>query len=283
MIDLVLFALNAAWQISALALTALGLGIVFGLLKIMNMAHGEFFMLGAYSTVLASLLGLPPIFALPICLCLAGAVAFVVERLVVRHFYARMFDSLLATWAVSILIRETMELAFGKQFRNVPMPIEGVTEIGGIGYPSYRLFLICLIAMGFVALWVWYRRSPTGLRLRAMVDNPSLARATGINTMRMSSLAFVVGCQLAALAGLMLGPTMSIDPSMGLDALIRSFFVVVVGGVGTIEGLGLGAAINGGLQAGLNELFDQTAGYLGVLLLAVLFLWRRPDGIYRRK
>jgi branched-subunit amino acid ABC-type transport system permease component len=280
---LVLFALNATWQISALALMALGLGLVFGLLKIMNMAHGEFFMLGAYSTVLTSLMGMPVIFALPICLCVTGLLAYLVERLVVRHFYARMFDSFLATWAVSILIRETIELAFGKQFRNVPMPIEGMTTISGIGYPTYRLFLIFLVAIGFGALWFWYRRSAMGLRLRAMVDNPPLARASGINTSRMSSVAFVVGCQLAALAGMMLGPTMSIDPSMGLDALIRSFFVLVVGGLGTMEGLAIGAATNGGLQAGLSQAFDQTAGYLGVLLLAVLFLWRRPDGIYRRK
>jgi branched-subunit amino acid ABC-type transport system permease component len=281
--DLVLFMLNAGWQIAALALVALGLGLVFGLLKIMNMAHGEFFMLGAYSMVLVRLWGLPPFLAVPLCLGMVGGVAFLVERLVVRHFYARMFDSLLATWAVSILLREAAELAFGRQFRNVPMPVEGVTDILGVGYPTYRLFLIALIGSGSVALWLWYKRSATGLRLRAMVDNPALARGTGINTARMSSIAFIVGCQLSGLAGLMLAPTLSIDPAMGLDALIRSFFVLVVGGLGTLEGLAVGAITNGGVQAGLSEVFNQTAGYLGVLVLAVIFLWRRPDGIYRRK
>lgn len=280
---LVLFTLNATWQIAALALLALGLALVFGLLRIMNMAHGEFVMLGAYAPVLTAQMGLPAVAALPVCLAMVGLTALAVERLVVRHLYARMFDSLLATWALSILMREAAELAFGRQFRNVPLPIEGVTRIGPVGYPTYRLAMIALVAVFFIALWIWYRRSATGLRLRAMVDNPALAEASGINTGRLSAAAFVVGCVLAGLAGLLLAPTLGVAPGMGLDALIRSFFALVVGGLGTLEGLAIGALTIGGLQSGLSAAFSQTAGYLGVLVLAILFLWRRPDGLYRRR
>lgn len=280
---LVLFALNATWQIAALALLALGLGLVFGLLRIMNMAHGEFVMLGAYAPVLTGQWGLPPLAAIPVCLLMVGLVALIVERLVIRHLYARMFDSLLATWALSILMREGAELAFGPQFRNVPLPFEGVTLIGTVGYPSYRLLVVGLVALGFLALWLWYRRSRTGLKLRAMVDNPTLAEGAGINTARLSAGAFVTGCLLAGLAGLLLAPTLSVYPGMGLDALIRSFFTLIVGGLGTLEGLAVGAMVIGGLQAGLSAYLSQTAGYLGVLILAILFLWRRPNGLYRSR
>ncbi|HPD93598.1 MAG TPA: branched-chain amino acid ABC transporter permease [Pararhodobacter sp.] len=277
---LVLFLLNATWQIAALALTALGLALVFGLLRIMNMAHGEFVMLGAYAPVLAAQWGLPALAAVPICLVLVGAIAWLVERLVVRHLYARMFDSLLATWALSILLRKGAELAFGRQFRNVAAPLDGVTRLGTVGYPTYRLAVVALVLAGLLGLWLWYRRSATGLRLRAMVDNPALAQAAGIDTARLSAVAFVAGCLMAGLAGLLLAPTLSVAPGMGLDALIRSFFALIVGGLGTLEGLGLGASVIGGLQSGLSAVFTQTAGYLGVLVLAILFLWRRPDGLY---
>jgi len=280
---LVLFTLNATWQIAALALLALGLALVFGLLRIMNMAHGEFVMLGAYAPVLTAQMGLPALAALPICLIMVGLTALVVERLVVRHLYARMFDSLLATWALSILMREGAELMFGRQFRNVALPVEGVTQIGDVGYPTYRLVVITLVALSFAALWVWYRRSATGLHLRAMVDNPALAQTSGINTARLSTMAFVAGCTFAGLAGLILAPTLGVSPGMGLDALIRSFFALIVGGLGTLEGLAIGALVIGGMQAGLSAAFSQTAGYLGVLILAILFLWRRPDGLYRRR
>lgn len=280
---LVMFGLNATWQIAALALLALGLALVFGLLRIMNMAHGEFVMLGAYAPVLAAQMGLPALAALPICLLLVGLTALTVERLVIRHLYARMFDSLLATWGLSILMREGAELAFGRQFRNVAPPIDGVTWIGPVGYPSYRLAVIAMMVMGVLALWLWYRRSRTGLKLRAMVDNPALAQGAGINTARLSAGAFVTGCLLAGLAGLLLAPTLSVFPDMGLDALIRSFFALIVGGLGTLEGLAIGALAMGGVQSGLSAVFSQTAGYLGVLVLAILFLWRRPDGLYRRR
>lgn len=278
-----LIALNAVWQISALALLALGLAIVFGLLRVLNMAHGEFVMLGAYAHVLTASLGLPPMMVVPICIFFVGAVAFVIERLVVRHLYARMFDSLLATWALSILIREMVELVWGRSYRNVALPIEGVTQLGPVGYPTYRLLVIVLIVTFFIALWFWYRRSLTGVRIRAMVSNPALARASGINTTRLSAAAFVTGCVLAGLAGLILAPTLGVEPNMGLDALIRSFFALVVGGLGSLEGLGLGVLVVGGLQAGLSAAMSQTAGYLGVLILAILFLWRRPDGLYHRR
>jgi len=281
--QLFLILLNASWQMAALALLALGLAIVFGLLRILNMAHGEFVMLGAYSHVITAQFGLPPLMALPVCIVVVGLVALLIERAVVRHFYNRMFDSLLATWALSILMREFVEMIWGRAYRNVPLPVEGMIKLGGVGYPTYRLMVIAFVVIGLAMLWLWYRNSLTGVRIRAVVSNPALARAVGINTTRFAAAAYVIGCVLAGLSGLLLAPMLGVEPSMGLDALIRSFFALVVGGLGTLEGLGIGAAVIGGVQAGLSAALNQTAGYLGVLVLAVIFLWRRPDGLYRRR
>ena len=280
--QILLIGLNVFWQITALALVALGLAIVFGLLRILNMAHGEFFMLGAYSHILTSELNLPPIFAIPICFILVGLTAFLIERLVVRHLYDRIFDSLLATWGISILIREIVEMIWGRSFRNVPPPIDGVVTFAGLDYPAFRLLVMLATVVFALVLYRWYKKSMMAVNIRAMVANPRLAEASGINTSKLATIGFVAGCIFAGLAGLILSPTIGIEPNMGLDALIRSFFALVVGGLGTLEGLGFGVAIIGGLQASLSAAFDQTTGYLGVLVLSILFLWKRPDGLYQR-
>ena len=263
-----------------LALVSLGLAIVFGQLGIMNMAHGEFVMVGAFAPVITASLGLHAAWQLPVCLISVALVALVVERTVVRHFYGRLFDSLLATWGVSILLREGMALLFGRGYQSVPAPVSGTVSVLGHDYPAYRLVVLCGVALFFGVLALWLHRSSVAVRIKAMVENPSLARAVGIDTDRLASLSFVFGCCTAGLAGLVLAPTVRVEPMMGLDYLIRSFFALVVGGLGTLEGLGVGAAVIAGLQSTVGALANQTAGYLVVLLLSICFLWLRPDGLY---
>ncbi len=274
--------LNLAWQITTLALVALGLAIVFGKLRIMNMAHGEFVMIGAYAPVIASSLSLPGWAQLPVCLLTVGTVAFVLERSIIRHLYGRMFDSLLATWGVSILLRELVELLFGRGYQSVALPVTGTMELLGTDYPAYRIVMLAVICAAFLVLYWWNRRSRVATRIRAMVGNPELARAIGINTERLSAGAFVFGCTTAGVAGLILAPTARVEPMMGLDYLIRSFFALVVGGLGSLEGLGIGAAIIAGSQSALSALTSQTHGYLAVLAISILFLILKPNGILSR-
>jgi len=271
--------LNLAWQISTLALVALGLAIVFGKLQIMNMAHGEFVMIGAYAPVITSSLGLPAWLQVPVCLLTVALVAFVLERTIIRHLYGRMFDSLLATWGIAILLREAVELIFGRGYQSVTPPISGTISVLGADYPAYRIAVILGILACFVALFWWNSRSKVATRIKAMVGNPDLAEAVGINTARLSAGAFIFGCCTAGLAGLILAPTIRIEPMMGLDYLIRSFFALVVGGLGSLEGLGIGAGIIAGTQSVLGAVANQTYGYLAVLTLSILFLWLKPDGI----
>ncbi|MBY6142079.1 branched-chain amino acid ABC transporter permease [Leisingera daeponensis] len=271
--------LNLAWQISTLALVALGLAIVFGKLRIMNMAHGEFVMIGAYAPVITSSMGLPGWLQVPVCLLTVALVAFALERTIIRHLYGRMFDSLLATWGIAILLREAVELIFGRGYQSVSPPISGTISVLGADYPAYRIAVIIGISIGFAALYWWNARSKVATRIKAMVGNPDLAEAVGINTARLSAGAFVFGCCTAGLAGLILAPTIRIEPMMGLDYLIRSFFALVVGGLGSLEGLGIGAGIIAGTQSVLGAVASQTYGYLAVLTLSILFLWLKPDGI----
>lgn len=271
--------LNLIWQVSTLAMIALGLAIVFGKLKIMNMAHGEFVMIGAYAPVITASLGLSGWWQVPVCILTVAAIAFAAERLVIRHLYGRMFDSLLATWGIAILLREAVELVFGRGYQSVSVPIPGTLSVLGTDYPAYRVAVIGAIALAFCALALWNRYSKVATRIRAMVGNPALAEAVGIDTRRLSAAAFVFGCCTAGLAGLALAPTTQIEPMMGVDFLIRSFFALVVGGLGSLEGLGIGVAVIGGTQSILGALASQTHGYLAVLTLSILFLWLRPDGL----
>lgn len=272
--------LNLAWQISTLALIALGLAVVFGKLRIMNMAHGEFVMIGAYAPVITSTLGLPGWLQLPVCLITVAFVAFVLERTIVRHLYGRMFDSLLATWGIAILLRELVELIFGRSYQSVSPPLSGTINVIGVDYPAYRIAVIIGIFLGFIGFSWWNTRSKMATRIKAMVGNPELAEAIGLNTARLSAGAFVFGCCTAGLAGVILAPTVQIEPMMGLDYLIRSFFALVVGGLGSLEGLGIGVGIIAGTQTFLGAVTNQTYGYLAVLTLSILFLWLKPNGIH---
>ncbi|MEH6520767.1 branched-chain amino acid ABC transporter permease [Sulfitobacter sp.] len=271
--------LNLIWQISTLALVALGLAIVFGKLRIMNMAHGEFVMIGAYAPVITSSLGLPTWLQLPVCIVTVALVALLLERTIIRHLYGRMFDSLLATWGIAILLREVVELLFGRGYQSVSVPIPGTIEVFGAQYPLYRIVVVAVILVCFSALAWWNSRSRVATQIKAMVGNPELAQAVGINTGRLSAAAFVFGCCTAGVAGLLLAPTIRIEPVMGIDYLIRSFFALVVGGLGSLEGLGLGVTLIAGTQSVIGAFASQTYGYLAVLTLSILFLWLKPDGI----
>lgn len=278
-----LHVLNLAYELATLALTTLGLAIVFGLLGVMNMAHGEFVMLGAYSAVTVQQWGLPLIAAAPLAVVVCGSLGYVVERWLIRPLYARPFDTLLATWALAMLMRKLVEAVFGREYRNVESTLAAPVTLGSFQYPIYRLGLIALAVVVLAALFVWYRKSAAGLRVRAMTANPVLAQALGINTTRLASQAFIIGVVLAGLSGVLLAPLIRVEPGIGVDYLLDAFFVLVVGGLGTLGGLFGGVGIIGGSQAITSSLAGQTSGYAVVLLLSIVFLWLKPDGLFSRR
>lgn len=281
--SLLLHALNLGYELATLALTTLGLAVVFGLLGVMNMAHGEFVMIGAYAVVTVQQWGWPIAAAFPLAMAVCAALGYVIERWLIRPLYDRPFDTLLATWALAMLLRKLVEAIFGKGYRNVESSLGAPMQLGGLQYPGYRIALIALAVALMVFLYFWYRRSAAGLRVRAMTGNPILAQALGINTRRLASQAFVVGVVMAGASGVLLAPLVRIEPGIGVDYLLDAFFVLVVGGLGTLGGFAGGVGVIGGTQAVASSLAGQTSGYALVLILSILFLWLKPNGLFARR
>jgi branched-subunit amino acid ABC-type transport system permease component len=211
-----------------------------------------------------------------------GLAGLVVERFLIRPLRYDPFETLLATWGLGLLLRKLVELGFGRGYRSVEIPISGSLKIFGESYPAYRLVLMAIAVVVLAALFVWYVRAPTGARIRAMVGNPALAEAVGINTRKLARNTFAAGTAWAGVAGVMIAPLTPVEPFMGLTLIVNSFFALVVGGMGTVTGLFAGAGIIGGLQSVLSAAVSPTSAYLGMLLLSILFLWQRPRGLFPR-
>ena len=275
-------ALNALFGIASLAILALGLAVVLGLLGVLNLAHGEVVMIGAYCAYAVQAQGLPYVAAVPLAIALCALLGWLVERWLVRPLYKRPFDTLVVTWGLSLLLRKCAEALFGLGYKSLNEPVSGTVDVLGATYPRYRLLLIAIGIVVLGALVLWYRRSRTGTRIQAMVGNPDLARALGIPVTRYASATFIVGTCLAGLAGVAIAPLVPVQPFMGLDHILMSFFVLVVGGLGSVGGLVTGSTLIGGVNSVVSAISDSTGGYFSVLALAILFLWLRPRGIHAR-
>jgi urea ABC transporter permease protein UrtB len=274
--------INVLYAISTLAVLALGLAVIFGLLGVLNIAHGELVMIGAYCAYVTQAIGWPYLAALPLTLAICAALGAAVEWIMIRPLYRRPFDTLVATWGLSLLLRKAAEAIFGLGFRSVAIPLPGTVHFLGTEYPIYRLLLIVISAAVVTILVVWYARSRTGNQIRAMVSNPELAQALGISVRRLAAGTFVVGTCLAGFGGVMVAPLVPVQPFMGLDYVLRAFFVLIVGGLGSVSGLLSGAAVIGGFDSVVSAITNATNGYFAVLLMAILFLWLKPRGIVAR-
>ncbi|MGX7006137.1 branched-chain amino acid ABC transporter permease [Caballeronia sp. KNU42] len=279
---LISYSLNIGYACAALIMTTLGLAIVFGLLGVLNMAHGEFLMIGAYAVVVVQHAHLPTALALPLAAGVCGVLGWLVERLLIRPLYQRPFDTLLATWGLSVMLREAIAAIFGRGYQDVTGVTSNPVSVFGTAYPLYRLLIIVGVAAAVIGLAVWYSRSQAGARIKAMASNAPLARAAGINTTLLASGTFITGVVVAGIGGVILAPIVRVEPYMGLDYLLTSFFVLVVGGLGSLLGLVTGTIAIGGTQSIVSGVLDQTAGYTAVLILSIYFLWSKPNGLIAR-
>jgi urea ABC transporter permease protein UrtB len=275
-------ALNILYEVTTLAVLVLGLAVVFGLLGVLNIAHGEFIMVGAYCAYWVQAHGWPFIAAVPAALMVSVMLGLAVERGLIRPLYRRPFDTLVATWGLSLLLRKSAEAIFGLGYYSVDMPLAGTVAFLGVDYPAYRLLLIALGLVVVASLVLFFRLSRTGTRIKAMVGNRELAEAVGMPVRRLAAGTFVVGTCLAALGGVMIAPLVPVQPFMGLDYVLKAFFVLVVGGLGSVAGLAAGSLVIGGIDSAVSAAIDGTYGYFSVLVIAILFLWLRPRGLFAR-
>jgi urea transport system permease protein len=275
---------NAASGVTLLALVAMGLFIVFGMMKVINMAHGEFFMLGAYAMWWLLERGANFWFNLVAAAVVVGICGVVVERTIIQRLYARGdLSTLLATFGLSILLQRGIAAKFGDRPQFVSSPISGGPTILGNTYPTYQIVAMILAIVAMVAVMLLFLRTDFGLRARATIVNPSMAAALGVDTARMNALSFALGSALAGFAGALAAPFVSVVPAMGLDWVVRSFLVVIVAGAGSIGAAIGGAAIVGGWEAGFTAVHDATYAQITVLVIVWALVLLRPRGLFTGK
>ena len=276
---------------SVLLLAAIGLAITFGVMGIINMAHGEMVMLGAYTTyvvqqaIQAAAPGLSDaslIFAVPLAFLVSGAAGIAIERLIIRHLYGRPLETLLATWGVSLVLQQLVRTIFGADNRLVSAPsfMSGSFTLGGLSITSGRMWIIVFTIAVFAALQLVLRATPFGLRMRAVTQNRRMASAMGISTGRIDALAFGLGSGIAGIAGVALSQIDNVSPNLGQSYVIDSFMVVVFGGVGNLWGTLVGALSLGVANKLLEPVAGAVLGKIVVLVLLVLFIQRRPRGLF---
>ncbi|MEP7050355.1 MAG: urea ABC transporter permease subunit UrtB [Pseudomonadota bacterium] len=280
---------------SVLILCALGLAITFGLMRVINMAHGEMMMIGAYTSFvvqnffiahLTSHLDWYIAVAVPMAFMVSGAVGVLMERTVIRHLYGRPLETLLATWGISLLLIQTVRLIFGAQNVTVANPswLSGGVEILPEVVLTYsRLAVIAFSVVVMLFVWLLMQKTRLGLEVRAVTQNREMASAMGISTRRVDMWTFGIGSGVAGLGGVALSQLGNVGPELGQGYIVDSFMVVVLGGVGKLAG-----TILGGLGLGLvNKYLEPVAGaVLGkifILGFIIVFIQRRPQGIFALK
>ncbi|MFY0991574.1 urea ABC transporter permease subunit UrtB [Halomonas sp. C05BenzN] len=271
---------------SILLMVALGLAIIYGAMGVINLAHGEFVMLGAYSAwLLQTYLGLGILVALPVVFLMVALVGLLVERGVVRWLYHRPLDTILATWGVAILLQQVVRTVIGTESRYVARPsiLDGNLVFGGVVMSNYRIFLIFFSLAVVAATWFLLKRSEFGTKLRAVIQNKEISECYGIRADRVYALAFAYGAGLAGMAGALITPLVSVTPTMGTYLVVDAFLVVIVGGVGSLLGTVAAAGLVGEATAMFSMLMNDTIGRIAVLL-AIIFLIRfKPQGLFPDK
>jgi urea transport system permease protein len=271
--------LNAIGIISVLALVAVGLAIVFGMMNVINLAHGEFVTVGAYTAAFCGSKFGSFWIGLALAPLVGAALGLALEVLLIRHLYKRPLHTIISTLGISFIVQKLIELTFGPAPMSIGNPLPGLVTIADVSYPIYRLFVAgaAILVMGILLLL--YRRSGFGLDLRSAIQNPAVASVLGIDVDRTYRTAFAVGASLAALAGALIAPIASIVPGMGLYYLIESFFVVIVGGTGTIMGSIVGSSVIGGLESFFSFNVGGAFPQALVLVVAIVLVRVRPKGL----
>ncbi len=279
---------------SVLLLAAAGLAITFGVMGVINMAHGEMVMIGAYVTFMTqqairaycpSIYPASLLFAVPLAFIVAGLIGIAIERTLIRWLYGRPLETLLATWGLSLVLQQAVRTIFGANNRDVDTPawMSGATQLGGLTLTWNRMYIILFAFLVLAALMAALRFTSLGLRMRAVTQNRRMAAAMGIRTPWIDALTFGLGSGVAGMAGVALSQIDNVSPNLGQNYIIDSFMVVVFGGVGNLWGTTLGALTLGIVNKFLEPVAGAVLGKIVVLVLLILFIQRRPRGMFPLK
>jgi urea transport system permease protein len=280
---------------SVLLLAALGLAITFGLMRVINMAHGELLMLGAYSTYvvqqvfqayLPDYVNFYLVVAIPVAFVVTAAIGMALERTILRYFYGRPLETLLCTWGISLILIQTVRLIFGAQNVTVANPTwlaGGVQLLPGFVLTYSRVAVIAFSAVVVAFVWFMLQRTPLGLHVRAVTQNRAMAASMGISTRKVDMFTFGIGSGVAGLGGVALSQLGNVGPELGQGYIVDSFMVVVLGGVGKLAGTLAGAFGLGIVNKLLEPVAGAVLGKIAILVFIILFIQRRPQGIFALK
>jgi branched-chain amino acid transport system permease protein/urea transport system permease protein len=274
---------DAANAMLVLMLVSLGLAIIFGLMNVINMAHGEFLVIGAYGMVTLTGAGIPFWLALPLAALVVAAVGLLVEEVLIQRTYKRALDSILATTGLSLALRQAIVLIYGPGSYAVSAPALGEVSLGGSPYPVYRLVVMAIALVSIAVTLLLFFRTRFGLTARATIANRSMAAALGVNTRFLDRATFSLGAFLAGLAGATIAPLISVDPSAGLGWLTPGFLAVLVGGVGSLTGPLAGSAFVGFVDSSASALYSPIVSQIAVLIGAIALIRMFPRGLLARK
>lgn len=273
---------------SILLLAALGLALTFGLMRVINMAHGEFLMVGGYLTYLAARWTGPALgdgylwVAFPLAFVGTALLGALLEVLVIRRLYGRPLDTLLATFGISLILQQAARQVFGSTGVPVTAPawLSGSVTLGAMTMPGSRLFVIALSLLVLGGVWWLLSRTRFGMVVRAVNQNREMAAALGVNTRALDLLVFSLGAGIAGVAGVGLALLAPVNPTVGAAYMVNAFLVVVVGGVGSVLGAGVAAILLGSLTALAEGLTSESLAQAALLVLVVAFLQWKPRGLF---
>ena len=279
---------------SVLLLAAIGLAITFGVMGVINMAHGEMVMIGAYVTFVVQetirtrypgLFDYSLLIAVPLAFLVAGLIGVLIERCVIKFLYGRALETLLATWGISLILQQAVRTMFGPNNREVGNPswMSGAFDIGQLSITYNRLWIFCFTLAVFAILLAMLRYTSLGLEMRAVTQNRRMAASMGIPTARVDALTFGLGSGIAGIAGVALSQIDNVSPNLGQTYIIDSFMVVVFGGVGNLWGTLVGAFTLGIANKFLEPVAGAVLGKIAILVLIILFIQKRPRGMFALK
>lgn len=276
--------LNGLTAVIILALVALGLAIIFGFMGVVNLAHGSFLMLGAYTVwVFATVLDVGFWVGLVVAPFVVASIGYIVEKFIVSRLYNRLLDTILATWGVALVLQEIVSSAVGSRNRLVETPLGGSVDLLIVSYPTYRLFIIVFGSAVLVGIFILFYRTHYGIRLRAVIQDDDTASTLGINKRRTYSLTFALGSGLAGLAGAVVAPITPVNPTMGISYLVQSFFAVILGGMGTLLGIIPGSVVVAGLTNTMSFFIQPRVGETLVFVIVITLIILRPQGLLGRQ
>lgn len=261
-----------------LVLCAAGLAIIFGMMGVINLAHGEFIMAGAYMTVTAAKLGLPLPLAILCGAIFAGLIGMLLERLIIRHLYGRPLDTIVATWGISLIASQGTLILLGPSLPGISTPL-GSVQIGELSYSIYRFWLMGAAAAILIALYLLFNFTRFGVLARATIQVPNMAEALGVNTRLIYNLTFGIGTALAGLTGGLYVSTMTPVPTMGSQFITEAFVTVVAGGSDVFLGTAPAALILGFIRATMTSWQGQLAGQIGLLVAVIIVIRVLPKGV----